>query len=67
MGSALYFSWVVVQSVSVDSTACLPARRETSILPCMRIATWNLERPTPKQTVKNGARLEKSREIDADI
>jgi len=33
----------------------------------MRIATWNVERPTPKQTPKNEARLEKIREINADI
>jgi len=33
----------------------------------MRIATWNVERPTPKQTLKNEARIEKIREINADI
>ena len=35
----------------------------------MRIATWNLDRPTlaPKQAPKNEARLEKIREINADI
>lgn len=33
----------------------------------MRIATWNLERPDPKDTVRNLARMEKIREIDADI
>ena len=33
----------------------------------MRIGTWNLERPDPKDTVRNLARIEKIREIDADI
>ena len=33
----------------------------------MRIATWNLERPDPADTVRNQARLEKIREIDAEL
>ena len=33
----------------------------------MRIATWNLEHPDPKDTVLNLARMEKIREIEADI
>lgn len=33
----------------------------------MRIATWNLERPDPADTVRNHARLEKIREIGADL
>ena len=33
----------------------------------MRIGTWNIERPSLKNSVKNEARLEKIREIDADV
>jgi|GEM_PF-5159187 len=33
----------------------------------MRIATWNVERPTPKQAVKNEPCLEKIREINSAI
>lgn len=33
----------------------------------MRIATWNLERPDPADVVVNQARLEKIREVDADL
>jgi hypothetical protein len=33
----------------------------------MRIATWNVQRPAPRQALKNEARLEKIREINADI
>jgi len=37
------------------------------ILGPFRIATWNLERPKPKGIAKNSKRLEKIREIDADV
>lgn len=33
----------------------------------MRIATWNLERPDPADVARNQARLEKIREIGADL
>ncbi|MEY3898783.1 MAG: hypothetical protein RLZZ214_4305 [Verrucomicrobiota bacterium] len=33
----------------------------------MRIATWNIERPDPADTARNRARMEKIREIDADL
>ena len=33
----------------------------------MRIATWNLERPDPADVARNQARMEKIREIDADV
>lgn len=33
----------------------------------MRIATWNLERPDPADSVRNQARMEQIREVGADI
>lgn len=33
----------------------------------MRVATWNLERPDPADTARNQARIDKIREIDADL
>jgi hypothetical protein len=33
----------------------------------MRIATWNLERPDPTDLVRNQARMEKIREVGADL
>ena len=33
----------------------------------MRIATWNLERPDPADVATNQARMEKIREVGADL
>jgi hypothetical protein len=40
---------------------------ETYFLPRMRIATWNLERPDPADVARIQARLEKIREVRADL